>query len=137
MRRTLVIALLLVTGTSAVALAELFGPLGKVMHSMMQDLDCLEDPSDFLCDGTDGKDLVADMITQAQTLHDNPAWVTNLPLVKPADAAAVVTKAQELLDLLKELQVAVESKDKAKQASLLKSIEAVKKAAHAAFKAKH
>lgn len=124
---------LLSLGVSTLALAELIGPLGNIMHGLMTDLNCIENPGQaFFCDDLSPTQAVADMILQAQKLHDQPELVANL--IPGAETAAVVTTSQELLTHLGELQSAISAGDAAKTATALAAVQQTEKDAHHRFK---
>ena len=125
----LMLALLCVSGF---ALAELFGPLGKVMHTLSSDLSCLDHPTIALfCGAGTPADAVAEMISEAQKLKDHPEWVT--ALIPGADSKAVENAAQDLGDHLRDYQAAWLSKDASAQALALAAIHQTRKHAHTEF----
>jgi len=127
------LALLVLVGASTFAVAELVGPLGVVMHSMMTDQKCLQNPAKdpATCSASKPADFADDLLKQAQSLEAHPEWVT--AIVPGATVADVQAVSHELVQEVIELQSAIAKGDDVAIKASLAKIQATKKAAHEKF----
>src|SRR4051812_25037306 len=86
--------LALISLLSVAAFAELFGPLGKVMHSMDSSLSCAQNGGGFLCFEKTPEAAADELVKQAELLSRNPGWVFSIFL--PAESAPELIQSASL-----------------------------------------